>query len=56
MEANLITGSFGGGLDEQARGVKGEVEADLRVPRGLDAGIPFPWMWREGQAFDWTVG
>ena len=53
---DLITGSFGGGLDERVRRVGGEVEADLRVPKNLSSRLLVPGLWRWGRTLDWTVG
>lgn len=51
----LVSGTFGGGLEDKTRRERDQIETTLRV---RDHGFPvvvFPWVWGAQRQFDWQV-
>jgi hypothetical protein len=49
----LLSGTFGGGLERQARREGDTLYVDLRTPSGNI--MVFPWMWGPHHALDWNL-
>jgi hypothetical protein len=51
--SDLLTGTFGGGLDYRVNRSAGRADVDMRVPYGAFPFV-FPWTWGRG-GFDWSI-
>ena len=52
----LVTGTFGGGLDHRVRRDGDILDVELRVPPHVLPWLTMPWMWGPHAALDWTFG
>lgn len=53
---DLLTGTFGGGLERRVR-LEGDVlDVEMRMPPIVFPPFVFPWTWGGGDALDWTFG
>ena len=50
----LLSGSFGGGMEQQVRRKGDTLDVDMSVKVSA-AHFPFPWMWGARNTLDWTV-
>lgn len=50
----LLSGSFGGGMEQQAKQTGDTLDVEMKV-RVSAANFAFPWMWGPRGALDWTV-
>jgi hypothetical protein len=52
----LVTGTFGSGLDHRERRDGETLDVEMRVPNRAFPGFAWPWMWGPGRTLDWTFG
>lgn len=52
----LVTGTFGGGLDYRARRREDLLDVDMRVPADVFPHFWMPWDWFAGGGLDWSLG
>lgn len=52
----LVAGTFGGGLDYQARRDGDALNVEMRVPSPSFGSLGFPWVWGSGRGLDWSLG
>lgn len=53
---NLISGTFGGGLEHRERRDGDTLNVEMRLSGRAFPDIFFPWMWGPGSMLDWTFG
>jgi hypothetical protein len=54
VAGQLLSGSFGGGMEQQVKLAGDTLDVEMRV-RVSAAQFPFPWMWGPRSTLDWTV-
>jgi hypothetical protein len=52
----LVSGSFGGGLDHRLRQDGEALDVKMRLPTDIFPNLFFPGMWGTGHTLDWTFG
>ncbi len=52
----LVTGTFGGGLDHRPKREGDALTVDMRVPDGGFPHIVAPWNWARGRGLNWSFG
>jgi hypothetical protein len=53
---DLLTGTFGGGLERRVRREGDVLDVEMRMPPTVFSPFVFPWTWGGGSALDWTFG
>ena len=52
----LMSGTFGGGLERRVRRDGDTLDVEMRVPARGFPGFALPWMWGSGHGLDWSFG
>ncbi|MEE8390993.1 MAG: hypothetical protein V3S14_09395, partial [Anaerolineae bacterium] len=51
----LLTGTFGGGLDQRVKRAGDTLNVEMRMPPVMFPPFVFPWTWGAGHTLDWSL-